>query len=149
MESDPPTSSTNLCPHPPDFLLPPNANVSILWCYKSGNLPVTGVGNVTLCINATGHRDVSYSIKEEPELVNHIENISVLDDGRLLHLPENSFTFLLRSSEMNCTVIAESGDRLQQCGVDELKLTILDRTDRKLMLLLLKLLVLVRGNFIG
>ena len=97
---------------------------------------VTGVGSVTLCINATGNRDVSYSITEEPELVNHIENIDVLDDGRLLHLPESSFTTLLRFSEINCTVIAESGDRLQQCGVDKFHLTILDRRESKLMLLL-------------
>ena len=79
---------------------------------------------------------MSYSFLETSVLVNHIENISVLDDGRLLHLPENSFTKLLQSSEVNCTVIAESGDQLQQCGVDEFYLTILDRTRSKLMLLL-------------
>ena len=76
---------------------------------------------------------MSYSVTETLPLLNHIENISVLDDGRLLHLPENSFSILLQSSEVNCTVIAESGDQLQQCGVDEFRLTILERTKGKLM----------------
>ena len=132
-ESDPPTSSTNLCPRPPDFLPPPNVNVSVSWCYESGVTHVVGVGIVTLCINATGHRDVSYSSSETSELVNHIENISVLDDGRLLHFPESSFTNHLQSSEVNCTVIAESDDQLQECGLDEFDLTILKRPKSKPM----------------
>ena len=99
----------------------------------TGAYDTPGIGTVTLCFNATGDRDVSYSVLETSQLVNHIDNISVLDDGRLLHLPENSFTDILRFSEVSCTVIAESDDQLQQCGVDEFRLTILDRTKSKLM----------------
>ena len=76
---------------------------------------------------------MSYSFSETSELMNHIENISVLDDGRLLHLPESSFSTHLQSSDVNCTVIAESDNQLQQCGVDKFRLTILDRTRSKLM----------------
>ena len=102
----------------------------------TGAYDTPGIGTVTLCFNATGDRDVSYSVLETSQLVNHIDNISVLDDGRLLHFPESSFTIFLRLSEVNCTVIAKSDDQLQQCDVDEFHLIILDRTRSKLMLLL-------------
>ena len=115
MESDPPTSLTDscTCAHQPGSL-PLNSSVS--WCYETSADHITGIGDVTLCINVTGHRDVSYSIGETPLLTNHIRNISVLDDGQL-HLPAVSFSLLLRHADITCTVFSEDGDQLQPCDV--------------------------------
>ena len=115
MESDPPTSLTDscMCAYRPGSL-PLNSSVS--WSYATSADHLTGIGNVTLCINATTRHPASYSIGKTPLLANHIRNISVLDDGQL-HLPAVSFSVLLQHAVIKCTVFAEDGAQLQPCNV--------------------------------
>jgi hypothetical protein len=121
----------NSCPRHPDILRPPNVSVS--WCYKTGDRHRSGIGEVAFCIDATtGRGNVSYSLNETAALEEHIRDISVLDDGRL-YLPEASFSTLLQTADINCTVFAESGGQLQQCGEDEFSLLVLNRKESKLM----------------
>jgi hypothetical protein len=121
----------NSCPRHPDILRPPNVSVS--WCYKTNEPHITGIGEVAFCIDTTtGRGNASYSIGEMAVLEEHIRDINVLDDGRL-YLPEASFSILLRYADINCTVSAESGGQLQQCGVDEFSLTVLNRKKSELM----------------
>jgi hypothetical protein len=112
----PPTSSTSLsrCMHQSGSL-PPNGSVS--WCYTtSTRISLSTSGSGTLCIDRTGHRTESYSTTQ---LKNHLDSITVLDDGRL-RFPEVSF-FFENAAIDNCTVFADDG---QICGELESRVNI-------------------------
>ena len=118
--SNPPTSLTGSCAHQLGSL-PPNGSVE--WCYYTPAKGVVDIGPATLCINATGHRTVSYSkTVPAPELRIHMESITVLDDGRL-SFPEVNYYFT--NATINCTVFAEDG---RLCNEDAASITLLKRS---------------------
>ena len=121
-ESNPQTSSTDSCVNQVGSL-PPNGSVE--WCYYTpSKVTVPGIGQASLCINATGYSTaVSYSKTEPaPELKMHIESITVLDDGRL-RFPKVSAFFI--DAVVNCTVFAEDG---RPCRSDAATITLLRRS---------------------
>ena len=118
--SDPPTSSTGLCAHQPGSL-PPNGSVS--WCYSTPAAGLIESRAGTLCIDRTGYRTVSYSMDGIRQLKDHLDSITVLDDGRL-SFPEVSFFFDGATID-NCTVFADDG---RMCGESGATITLLKRS---------------------